>query len=305
MSRPIISICIPTYNRALFLPECLDSIVSQIEKHALYKEVEVVIADNASTDATKQVVNTYKEKYPRITIGYFCNEKNIGFDRSFVRLIEKSTGKYCLSIGDDDAFFDETIPYLVNELTTSTIPFYQLNCWGYDHMLASPVLPRPNLSITKDQEYETLSTYIHTIKKYTNLVGIFVGLSTQLFERDPWVSFERKERYFDTLAIHMYVNLSIFKDDKFKVLAKPIIKTRSSNIRWDVFAGLETIKGRITSTIAIATWIRDTYSLPIKNIQLYIYFYTREYWFTAKEVLKRDLERVGLGKIIVLYRKMR
>ncbi len=171
--------------------------------------------------------------------------------------------------------------------------------------MESPVLTFPNINISKDVYYETLSDYIKSIREYTNLVGAFVGLSTQLFLRDPWVACNNKEKYFDTLAIHMYVLLTIYKDKPYEILALPVIKTRSSNIRWDVFAGLETISGRIKSTITIVTWVRDIFELPISNIKIYVYFYTREYWFTLKEIIKKWLTLLGLKKIIALYRKIR
>lgn len=303
MQQPLLSICIPTYNRAKYLPECLDSIVSQFKDKEIYEKTEIVIADNASSDNTEEIVKQYQNNYSNIH--YFKNEKNLGFDRSFVKLITKSNGKYCLSLGDDDALFENTLSFLIATIEKSTVPFYGLNCWGYDFHLREKVLNHPNLTITKDHHYTTLNHYIHSIREYTNLVGIFVGLSTQLFLREPWVAFQGKEQYFDTLAIHMYVNLSIFKDSPFILLVKPIVKTRSSNIRWDVFAGLETIKGRITSTIEIATWIRNTFKLPISDTKLYLYFTTREYWFTGKEIIKRKLMQLGLGEVIRLYRKLR
>lgn len=305
MTRPLLSVCIPTYNRANFLPICLDSIISEFKKTDVRDRVDIVIADNASTDNTQEVVRSYQKKYPEIPITYFRNEKNVGFDRSFKKLIEKSTGEYCVSIGDDDAFFEGSLSLLLQKIRRTGIPFFSLNCYGYDHNLQYPVLSHPNLEISHDLSYKKLSTYIGSIRKYTNLVGIFVGLSTQLFKRDPWVAFENKERYFDTLAIHMYVNLSIFKDEPFMIIKEPIVKTRSSNIRWDVFAGLETIQGRIRSTLKVVFWIRDLYKLPISKTRLYLYFYTREYWFTLKEILKNKLMKAGLGNIIICYRKFR
>lgn len=303
MSRPLLSICIPTYNRAAFLPTCLESIISQITDEELHKSIEVVIADNASTDNTENVVKEYLEKYPYIV--YFRNERNLGFDRSFERLIEKSSGKYCLSIGDDDAFFEDTLKYIVDTIKTTDVPFFNLNCWGYDNLLQEKALHKPNLDIQKDEKYKTLREYMITIKKYTNLVGIFVGLSTQLFQRDPWVAYQNKEKFYDTLAIHMYINLSVFKDSPFIVLAKPVIKTRSSNIRWDVFAGLETISGRIKETIKTALWVKETFNLPVSKTQLVYYFYIREYWFTFKEIIKKILFTYKLQTLVVLYRKIR
>lgn len=303
MSTPLLSICIPTYNRARYLPECLESIVSQFNDEEILHKVEVVIADNASTDNTTEVVERYQKKYPNIH--YFRNEKNLGFDRSFTKLIEKSRGVYCFSLGDDDALFDGAIATILKKIDKQDIPFFGLNCWGYDTELRNPVLPYPSFNLNEDVHYKTLAEYIHSIKKYTNLVGVFVGLSTQLFKREPWVAYTPKEKFFDTLAIHMYINLSIFKDSPFCIIATPIVKTRSSNIRWDVFAGLETIQGRIRSTLEIVLWIRDTFKLPIPTGQLQAYFYIREYWFTLKEIIKRKLTRIGLQGVIKYYRKIR
>ncbi len=303
MKPPLLSICIPTYNRARYLPECLESIVTQFKDEEMFHKVEVVIADNASTDNTSEVVERYQKKYPNIH--YFRNEKNLGFDRSFTKLIEKSSGIYCFSLGDDDALFDGAIATILKKIEKQDIPFFGLNCWGYDAELKNPVLPYPNLQIKEDLSYHKLSDYVKSIKKYTHLIGIFVGLSTQLFLREPWVKFQHKEDYFDTLAVHMYVNMNIFKNSPFMLIAEPVIKTRSSNIRWDVFEGLETVHGRIVETIKGAQWMKKQFQLPVSNTTLLLYFYTREYWFTFKEILKRALKKANMQKVIIYYRQLR
>jgi glycosyltransferase involved in cell wall biosynthesis len=60
--QPILSICVPTYNREKCLRRLLDSIVFQKE-FIDTNDVEVVISDNASTDSTKELVNEYVKKY--------------------------------------------------------------------------------------------------------------------------------------------------------------------------------------------------------------------------------------------------
>lgn len=74
MSKPIISICIPTLNRCEYLKETIKSIVNQPE--FLDGSVEIVIADNASEDGTREMVSSFKEQYSAIV--YHRNEKNIG-----------------------------------------------------------------------------------------------------------------------------------------------------------------------------------------------------------------------------------
>ena len=69
MTQPLLSICIPTYNRASFLDQCLSAIVHQ---DGFDERVEVVISDNASTDNTQELCKKYTEQYPNIR--YFRNE---------------------------------------------------------------------------------------------------------------------------------------------------------------------------------------------------------------------------------------
>ena len=73
MSKPIVSICIPTYNRAKYLKKSIDSIISQPEFQN--GEVEIVISDNASTDKTEDLVQKYGSEYENII--YFKNSQNI------------------------------------------------------------------------------------------------------------------------------------------------------------------------------------------------------------------------------------
>ena len=76
MEKPLLSICIPTYNRAEYLAKSLDSLIVQPE----FSQIEVVISDNASTDNTEEVCKHYREKYPNIV--YYRNQENI-LDRNF------------------------------------------------------------------------------------------------------------------------------------------------------------------------------------------------------------------------------
>ena len=54
-----ISIIIPVYNTAKYLKRCLDSVLAQS-----YKDFEMVIINDGSTDNSEQIINEYKDKYP-------------------------------------------------------------------------------------------------------------------------------------------------------------------------------------------------------------------------------------------------
>lgn len=96
--RPIISVCIPAYNRAQVLPALLDSILTQD-----FENFEVVICEDGSSqrEEIRAIVERYMSQYPE-HIRYFENEKNLGYDGNLRNLVAKSTGEYCLFMGNDD-----------------------------------------------------------------------------------------------------------------------------------------------------------------------------------------------------------
>lgn len=70
--EPLLSICIPTYNREVYLKRLLDSIVSQ---KGFSDDIEIVIDDGPSKDNTQLMVAEYQKKYPNIR--YFRNTKAV------------------------------------------------------------------------------------------------------------------------------------------------------------------------------------------------------------------------------------
>ncbi|WP_297960241.1 glycosyltransferase [uncultured Ruminococcus sp.] len=78
--KPLISIIIPVYNVASYLCECLDSVVNQT-----YKNLEIIIVDDGSTDDSGQICDAYKKKDQRIRVIHQVNgglsaARNAGLD---------------------------------------------------------------------------------------------------------------------------------------------------------------------------------------------------------------------------------
>lgn len=95
---PLISVCIPAYNRPDVLPALLDSILEQD-----FDDYEVVICEDKSPMRSDiaGVAKNYSRKFPG-RIAYFENEKNLGYDANLRNLFTKATGQYCLFMGNDD-----------------------------------------------------------------------------------------------------------------------------------------------------------------------------------------------------------
>ncbi len=93
-ARPLVTIAIPTYNRAdRFLRPAIDAALQQT-----YPNIEVIISDNCSTDDTETVVRSYKDS----RIRYFRQERNIGANNNFNFCLEQASGDYFLLFLDDD-----------------------------------------------------------------------------------------------------------------------------------------------------------------------------------------------------------
>jgi glycosyltransferase involved in cell wall biosynthesis len=95
---PAISVCIPAYNRARFLPALLDSIVAQG-----FRDFEVLICEDCSPERAQigQTARRYQARYPGL-IRYLENERNLGYDGNLRHMIERAAGRYCLFMGNDD-----------------------------------------------------------------------------------------------------------------------------------------------------------------------------------------------------------
>ncbi|MHB0913507.1 MAG: glycosyltransferase family 2 protein [Armatimonadota bacterium] len=109
--KPVLSVCIPTYNRAKLLRSALFSVMPQVAE--LNGKVELIVCDNCSDDMTQEVVQAapYSE-----LIRYTRNSENIGAARNFALCVEKATGEYVWLVGDDDIIREDGLARLMSVL---------------------------------------------------------------------------------------------------------------------------------------------------------------------------------------------
>jgi len=99
--QPILSISIPTYNRANDLNHNLTLIESYLGKAGLFDKVCLVISNNCSTDETDVVIKHYEDE-GKICIHYYKQEHNIGAGPNQVYAVEKASTPWVMLLGDDD-----------------------------------------------------------------------------------------------------------------------------------------------------------------------------------------------------------
>jgi len=105
--KPLVNVCIPTFNRRGYLTEAVESVLAQS-----FGDFELVISDNASTDDTAEAVLSFGD--PRIR--YFRNDRNIGAPANWLNAVTKAIGRYCVIIGDDDRWAPTLLEQLVPPL---------------------------------------------------------------------------------------------------------------------------------------------------------------------------------------------
>lgn len=110
---PLVSIIIPTYNRARYFQLALESALSQT-----YQNIEIIVVDDSTNFETYRLIQPYLYHYPYIQ--YYHNRKNIGGALNFIKGYEYSTGEYINFLMDDDIFHPDKIKIMLGYFMSDT-----------------------------------------------------------------------------------------------------------------------------------------------------------------------------------------
>lgn len=102
-----VSVIIPAYNAENFIRKSLDSVVNQV-----YKNLEIIIVDDASTDNTKKIIKEYADKDDRIIP--FYQSKNKGVSRARNIGLKAATGDYIVFVDSDDELTKDAIRRMID-----------------------------------------------------------------------------------------------------------------------------------------------------------------------------------------------
>jgi len=161
----LVSVILPTYNRAQYLKRAIESVLNQS-----YNDFELVIINDGSTDNTLEVLLEYHD--PRIKI--IRNEVNIGFVKSLNKGINYAKGKYIARIDDDDFWSD-------SEKLKKQIRFLELNP---EYVLVGCGIIRINSEGRETKRY-LLPEKDKDIREIMLLVSPFVHVGV-VFKKKAW-----------------------------------------------------------------------------------------------------------------------
>ncbi len=93
---PLVSVIVPVYNVLPYLQEALDSLIGQT-----YRELEIILIDDGSTDGSGDVCDEYAERDQRINV---IHQENKGLSAARNVGLDEANGDYIAFLDPDDAF---------------------------------------------------------------------------------------------------------------------------------------------------------------------------------------------------------
>ncbi len=143
MSYPLVSVIINNYNYAIYLSEAIESVLFQS-----YRNFELIIVDDGSTDHSKDIINEYHQLYADVIIPIY--KQNGGQASAFNAGIKKAHGEIIAFLDSDDYWFD-------NKLET-IVKYHDKYGMVQHNLLKNNLIPYTELSVNKD--------YKMVLKKY-------------------------------------------------------------------------------------------------------------------------------------------
>lgn len=205
----LLSICIPTYNRAKKLEKLLNKLEKEIILNKLEKEIEICISDNTSNDINKDII---EKKSKKLNIKYNKNYENKGFDYNLMMTTKLATGKYIWFCGDDDIILENALQNLLNILKNKESNIYILDGQlKYKNKLKKfNALKIKTKKIYNSFNQEELYEYIDNINN--NLSFFCAFITSIVVEKELYLAQVIPKNLRNSAYDHMYKLLKILKN---------------------------------------------------------------------------------------------
>lgn len=163
------SFIVPVYNTEKYLKKCLDSLVNQT-----YKDFEIIVVNDGSTDKSSSIISKYQKKYKNIIV---IDKENEGLSMARNRGVQKSSGKYIIFVDSDDYVSNKLLEEVDKKIDDSDILRFQL--------------------ATEDEEYTKINEYHE--EGFESMCGYdaFKYLSSYHFVEPAWCYVIRKNYYIE------------------------------------------------------------------------------------------------------------
>lgn len=180
MGKCLLTVVIPTYNRAETLRTTLSFVIPQVLEHK--DEVHIYISNNASTDNTEDVIKELRMQYPEL-ITYFRQEENTQASQHFNNAVHRAENtEFVYFLSDDDIIVPECISFLLKCIKENpSVDYFYLNQYVSTEEMDNVRLYHSSFGLSYLKTYETGGDLL--MEQYDGPSCI----SANLFRRKLWV----------------------------------------------------------------------------------------------------------------------
>jgi len=117
--RPVLTIAIPTFNRATRLDKSLTDLLEVINCSGIKAEMlSVFVSNNGSTDHTQEVIEKYRQAFSARNINFddFSFSENQGFDKNILNCYVMAKGQFVMFLSDDDNLYENFLPVVLDDI---------------------------------------------------------------------------------------------------------------------------------------------------------------------------------------------
>ena len=213
-----LTIGIPTYNGSAYIRDTLDSAIRQISGK-FEARVEILVSDNASTDGTPEIIQTYQSTHS-VRIQYSRNDRNIGFDGNVDRLFKIASGKYVWILGDDDVLEDMALQHVINLLDQNpNLKAIQVNFDKYDRKLEKIV---QRVTIPQDLYCRDAEIFLFNSK------GRWGAVSSLIMNKDAWNELDLSDAFGSQIIFAYGLFKMLLLGDSY-IVSQPLVKVREGS----------------------------------------------------------------------------
>jgi glycosyltransferase involved in cell wall biosynthesis len=177
--RPLLTMAIPTWNRAAELEGLLTVLLGELHGKP---EVELLVSDNASTDGTPELLSDYQLR--GLEMRRLRNESNIGADRNILQCFEEARGKYVWIFGDDDLLAPGSVARVLRTLGRREFDLIRVGHYNFVGEYGGHRSYRP----LPDQEYARAENLARQTHVFFTFISCMI-VNKERIEAEPHRSF--------------------------------------------------------------------------------------------------------------------
>lgn len=287
---PLVSVAMASFNGAKYIEEQLDTIINQT-----YKNIEIIMVDDCSTDNTIPIIERYQEKYPYIRL--YKNIVNTGVTKAFEKALSYCNGVFISIADQDDIWENNKIEILVNAM-------------GEEDAVYSN-------SVLVDETGNSLNS---DFKSIMNLQSYYSGAPLLLSNCPPGHSMMMKRDFLKTLfpfpgnvMYDLWIGYCAAANNGLKYVDMPLVKYRQHDTNTFGTKASKNKSKRKTSETLFQNKLAELKSLAIADVKNeetkrllreMISYFNRRWSFSRSKFFFRNSDKILAAKKKATYRKI-